>query len=164
MGVIRMEKGNQNTLLCTHYCCSLDYLLLLLGHTIIAIIHFCILSRIFTGTYYWDIQFIFIFLLRIKIRCMYKHIFHHMYQEKEKLEAPGLVWVDTTTNLACEMPWSSLTIWSSSNYVCRCVITKQHGTFKQIIFTPQSQSLCSFPKSKMHGQFLNLSCRVILLR
>jgi len=29
--------------------------------------------------------------LRIKIRCMYKHIFHHMYQEKEKLEAPGLV-------------------------------------------------------------------------
>jgi len=27
-----------------------------------------------------------------------------MYQEKEKLEAHGLVWVDTTTNLACEMP------------------------------------------------------------
>jgi len=27
-----------------------------------------------------------------------------MYQEKEKLEAPGLVWVDTATNLACEMP------------------------------------------------------------
>jgi len=26
------------------------------------------------------------------------------YQEKEKLEAPGLVWVDTATNLACEMP------------------------------------------------------------